>query len=76
MQLVHPNHLPVPVAISVAAHEPDPHPQLVVVGLAAPATDPAYGNLHDLEGLGAHLVDLVESRPSVLALTLVLSLCL
>lgn len=68
MQSVHLEHLPIPVAAHVAA--PEANPCLVV----APTVDPACEHLRDLVGLGAQLVDPVESQPSVL--TLILSLCL
>lgn len=54
-------HLPALLAMLMAAHEPDPHPQLVVVGLVDLAIGSAREHPCDLAELGAPLVDLVRS---------------
>lgn len=48
--------LPTLLAIPMVVHEPGPHPQLVVVGLADPIANPTFGCPHDLVELGAPLV--------------------
>lgn len=72
----HPMCLPAPLTVPVAAHEPDRHPRLVVVGLVDPTACLAWGHLHNLVKLGAPLVDPVGSRSSVLTLVLILYPCL
>lgn len=49
------------LGVPMTVHEPDPHPQLMVVGLVDPAAGPAWGHPHDLVELGTPLVDPVRS---------------
>lgn len=63
---------PTLLAVPMAIHGIDPHPQLVVVGLVDPTVVPTWGHPCDLMESGAPLVGPVGSRSSVFTLVLIL----